>query len=53
MHPIPTASLVGIFVAALLLQAVGLMGLAGWSRLLLSATLQGRHFFANGGQQNN
>ena len=45
MHWIPAALLVGIFVAALLLEAVGLMDLAGWNRLLLSATLQGTSLF--------
>ncbi len=45
VHWIPAALLVGIFVAALLLEAVGLMDLAGWNRLLLSATLQGTSLF--------
>ncbi len=44
-HRIPVALLVGIFVAAILLQAVGLMDLDGWSRLLLSVSLQGASLF--------
>lgn len=44
-HCIPVALLVGIFVSALLLQAVGLMDLAGWIRLLLSVALQGASLF--------